>query len=58
MEIVVFHLLISQLKLNEGLSKHGHPKSRKMPNNKLHNTEQALDELLEHNKNINNLKIF
>jgi hypothetical protein len=42
--------LVGQLKLNDELSKHGHPKSRKMPNNKLRTTEQALLELLEHYK--------
>lgn len=47
--------LIGQLKLNDELSAHGHPKSRKMSNNKLRNTEQALTELLEHYKNFHNL---
>lgn len=39
--------LIGQIKINEELSRHGHPKSRKIKN-KLRNTEQALSELLEH----------
>jgi hypothetical protein len=47
--------LVGQLKLNEELSNHGHPKSRKMPNNKLRNTEQTLEELLEHYKFFHNL---
>lgn len=39
--------LIGQIKINEELSRHSHPKSRKIKN-KLRNTEQALSELLEH----------
>ncbi len=47
--------LVGQLKLNEELSKHVHPKSRKMSNNKLRNTEQTFQELLEHYKFFHNL---
>lgn len=47
--------LIGQLKLNEELSIHGHPKSRKMTNGKFRNTEQALLEILEHYKHFHNL---
>jgi len=44
--------LIGQIKINEELSRHGHPKSRKMPNNKIRKTEEPLSELLEHYKYI------
>jgi len=47
--------LIGQVKLNDELSRHGHPKSRKMQNNKFRNTEQALSELLEHYHYFHNL---
>jgi hypothetical protein len=47
--------LIGQVRLNEELSRHGHPKSRKMQNNKFRNTEQALSELLEHYRYFHNL---
>lgn len=47
--------LIGQLKLNEELSIHGHPKSRKMTNGRFRNTEQALSEILDHYKHFHNL---
>ncbi len=47
--------LIGQVKLNDELSRQGHPKSRKMQNNKFRNTEQALSDILEHYHYFHNL---